>query len=151
MLPKLAVPSVGGTVSIYTKSAEKAKGGRFLNYLVMMVIVNPRLHTLPALMIMDGQRLLLLSKWSGDGYIYNTSGEGLTYFAAVGYAPDGSAHKMNLSLLGAGQWHHQRDVDVSIRDYENFGDSGIDRRWNSNGGLRDGEEFSMEGIFITNP
>ena len=58
---------------------------------------------------------------AGNGYIYNTSGEGLTYFAAVGYAPEGSDHKLEpFSFLGAGQWHHQRDVWVSIRDYQNF-------------------------------
>tara|TARA_B100001059_G_scaffold224016_1_gene249656 strand:+ start:214 stop:2754 length:2541 start_codon:yes stop_codon:yes gene_type:complete len=148
---KLAVPSVGGTVSIYTKSAEKAKGGSFSQlfgndgYSKSTIAYNTGVND-------NGwSTSLLLSKWSGDGYIYNTSGEGLTYFAAVGYAPDGSAHKMNLSLLGAGQWHHQRDVDVSIRDYENFGDSGIDRRWNSNGGLRDGEEFSMRRNFYNKP
>ena len=56
----------------------------------------------------------LLTKWQGDGYIYNTSGEGLTYFAALGYSPEGSAHSLNLSLLGAGQWHHQRDVGFQL-------------------------------------
>lgn len=148
---KLAVPSVGGTVSIYTKSAEKAKGGSFSQlfgndgYSKSTIAYNTGVND-------NGwSTSLLLSKWSGDGYIYNTSGEGLTYFAAVGYAPDGSAHKMNLSLLGAGQWHHQRDVWVSIRDYENFGDKGIDRRWNSNGGTRDGEEFSMRRNFYNKP
>ena len=93
----------------------------------------------------------MLSKWSGNGYIYNTSGEGTTYFAAVGYAPDGSDHKMNLSVLGAGQWHHQRDVWVSIRDYQNFGEKGIDQRWNSNGGTRNGKEWSMRRNFYNKP
>ena len=36
---------------------KKQKAGHFLNYLVMMVIVNPQLHTIPVLMTMDGQRL----------------------------------------------------------------------------------------------
>jgi len=58
---------------------------------------------------------------------------------------------LNLSLLGAGQWHHQRDVWVSIRDYENFGKEGIDPRWNSNGGTLDGEEFSMRRNFYNKP
>ena len=93
----------------------------------------------------------LLSKWSGNGYIYNTMGAGTTYFAALGYAPDGSDHKMNLSILGAGQWHHQRDVWVSIRDYQNFGEKGIDQRWNSNGGTRNGEEWSMRRNFYNKP
>ena len=58
---------------------------------------------------------------------------------------------MNLSVLGAGQWHHQRDVWVSIRDYQNFGEKGIDQRWNSNGGTRNGEEWSMRRNFYNKP
>ena len=58
---------------------------------------------------------------------------------------------MNLSVLGAGQWHHQRDVWVSIRDYQNFGEKGIDQRWNSNGGTRNGKEWSMRRNFYNKP
>ena len=148
---RLAVPSVGGTVSIFTKSAEKAKGGSFTQligndgYLKSTIAYNTGVND-------NGWATsFLLTKWQGDGYIYNTSGEGLTYFAAVGYSPEGSAHSLNLSLLGAGQWHHQRDVWVSIRDYENFGNEGIDPRWNSNGGTLDGEEFSMRRNFYNKP
>jgi len=93
----------------------------------------------------------LLTKWSGNGYIYNTSGAGWTYFASVGYTPEGSAHSLNLSALGAGQWHHQRDVWVSIRDYQNFGEEGIDQRWNSNGGTLNGEEFNLRRNFYNKP
>ena len=148
---KLAVPSVGGTVSIYTKSAERAKGGSFSQlfgndgYSKSTMAYNTGLNE-------NGwSTSLLLSKWSGDGYIYNTSGAGTTYFAAVGYAPTGSDHKMNLSVLGPGQWHHQRDVWVSIRDYQNFGDKGIDQRWNSNGGTLNGKEYSMRRNFYNKP
>ena len=93
----------------------------------------------------------LLTKWSGNGYIQNTSGSGWTYFASVGYTPEGSAHSLNLSALGAGQWHHQRDVWVSIRDYQNFGGEGIDRTWNSNGGTLNGEEFNLRRNFYNKP
>ena len=147
----LAVPSVGGTVSIFTKSAEKAKGGSITQmigndgYLKTTAIYNTGVND-------NGwSSSYLLTKWQGDGYIYNTKGEGWTYFAAVGYTPEGSKSKFNLSILGAGQWHHQRDVWVSIRDYQNFGESGIDRRWNSNGGTLNGEEFSMRRNFYNKP
>jgi len=148
---KLAVPSVGGTVSIFTKSAEKAQGGSFTQLLGNDGYSKTTMAYNTGLNENGWSTSLLLSKWSGNGYIYNTSGEGTTYFAAVGYAPDGSDHKMNLSVLGAGQWHHQRDVWVSIRDYQNFGEKGIDQRWNSNGGTRNGEEWSMRRNFYNKP
>ena len=153
---RLAVPSVGGTVSIFTKAAEAKRGGS-----AQQVIGNDGFQK-TSVAISTGLNdngwatSFLLSRWAGNGYIYNTQGEGWTYFAAVGYAPEGSNHSLNLSVLGAGQWHHQRDVWVSIPDYQNFGEEGLDRRWNSNGGYMtnaDGEveEFSMRRNFYNKP
>lgn len=148
---KLAVPSVGGTVSIFTKSAEKQEGGS----LTQMIGNDGYIKTTGAYNTGVNDKgwssSYLLTKWSGNGYVYNTSGAGWTYFAAVGYTPEGSVHSLNLSLLGAGQWHHQRDVWVSIRDYENFGEEGIDQRWNTNGGTLNGEEFNMRRNFYNKP
>jgi outer membrane receptor protein involved in Fe transport len=147
----LAVPSVGGTVSIFTKSAEKAEGGSLTQmvgnngYIKTTAIYNTGVND------KGWSSSFLLTKWSGNGYIYNTSGSGWTYFGAVGYTPEGSAHSLNLSFLGAGQWHHQRDVWVSIRDYQNFGEEGIDRRWNTNGGTLNGEEFNLRRNFYNKP
>ena len=148
---KLAVPSVGGTVSIFTRAAQKSEGGSFAQ------TVGNDGFTKTAVTYNTGKSesgwatSLLLSKWAGNGYIYNTSGEGWTYFMAIGYEPEDSDHSLNLSVLGAGQWHHQRDVWVSIRDYQNFGEEGIDPRWNSNGGTLNGEEFSMRRNFYNKP
>ena len=148
---RLAVPSVGGTVSIFTKAAQKDEGGK-----VTQMVGNDG-YTKTGVSYNTGKSdkgwasSFLISKWAGNGYINNTSGEGYTYFAAVGYAPEDSDHELNLTFLGAGQWHHQRDVWVSIRDYQNFGDEGIDTRWNSNGGTLNGEEFSMRRNFYNKP
>jgi outer membrane cobalamin receptor len=148
---RLAVPSVGGTVSIFTKAAEREQGGS-----VSQTLGNDG-YTKTSIVYNTGKNengwatSFLLSKWSGDGYVYNTAGEGWTYFGAVGYEPEGSAHAFNFSFLGAGQWHHQRDVWVSIRDFQNFGESGIDQRWNSNGGTLNGEEYSMRRNFYNKP
>ena len=148
---KLAVPSVGGTISIFTKAVDKEKGGS-----ISQMIGNDG-YSKTVASYNSGKSesgwatSVLLSKWSGNGYVNNTSGEGFNYFTAIGYAPEGSKHELNFSFLGAGQWHHQRDVWVSIRDYQNFGDEGIDQRWNSNGGTLDGEEFSMRRNFYNKP
>jgi len=148
---RLAVPSVGGTVSIFTKAADKEQGGS-----VAQTIGNDG-YTKTSVNYNSGKNengfatSFLLSKWAGNGYVYGTQGEGWTYFGALGYEPEGSKHAMNLSVLGAGQWHHQRDAWVSIRDYQNFGEEGIDRRWNTDAGFLDGEEFSMRRNFYNKP
>lgn len=146
----LAVPSVGGTVSIFTKTAENQTGGS-----VSQMLGNDG-YNKTAISYNSGQNesgwssSFLLSYWSGNGYVQNTSGEGWTYFAAIGYTPNEN-HSLNFSLLGAGQWHHQRSVWVSIRDYEYFGDEGIDQTWNSNGGTLNGSEYNMRRNFYNKP
>ncbi|WP_440999958.1 TonB-dependent receptor [Fodinibius sp. SL11] len=146
----LAVPSVGGTVSIFTKTAEKERGGS-----VSQMIGNDG-YTKTAASYNTGlgengwSASFLLSYWQGNGYVDNTSGAGWTYFGAIGYEPNDS-HSFNLSVLGAGQWHHQRNVWVSIRDFENFGDEGIDPRWNTNGGTLNGDEYNMRRNFYNKP
>ena len=161
---RLAVPSVGGTVSIFTKAAELKEGGSFSQsagndgYFKTTASYNSGKNDA------GWASSVLISRWMGNGYINQTQGEGYNYFAAVGYNPEGSAHSMNASFIGAGQWHHQRDVWVSIRDYQYFtedngfkGDGGdINRRWNTNGGTMtddDGnvEEFSMRRNFYNKP
>src|SRR6056300_343306 len=70
---KLAVPSVGGTVSIFTKSAELEQGGSFYQlmgndgYSKSTVSYNTGVND-------NGWATsFLLTKWSGNGYIYNRS------------------------------------------------------------------------------
>ncbi len=148
---RLAVPSVGGTVSIFTKAADLEENGS------AAVTVGNDGYLKTSFSYSTGKNdngwatSVLLSRWQGNGYVYNTKGEGWTYFAAVGYEPEGSNHAFNLSFLGAGQWHHQRDAWVSIRDYENFGEDGIDPRWNTNGGTLNGEEYNMRRNFYNKP
>lgn len=148
---KLAVPSVGGTVSIFTKTAEMEQGGS-----VSQMFGNDGYNKTTAsyntgLNNKGWASSFLLSQWSGDGYAYGTAGAGSTYFFAVGYAPKDSKHELNFSVLGAAQWHHQRSTWISIRDYQNFGESGIDRKWNTDAGFLNGKEYNMRRNFYNKP
>ena len=151
---RLAVPSVGGTVSIFTKAAQMEQGGSVSETIGNDGYVKTAVNYNTGKNENGWASSFLLSKWAGNGYVDNTSGEGWTYFGAVGYEPEGSKHALNLSVLGAGQWHHQRDVWVSIRDFQTFGeqnDDGINQRWNSNGGTLNGEEYNFRRNFYNKP
>jgi outer membrane cobalamin receptor len=148
---RLAVPSVGGTVSIFTKAAEVEKGGTFAQTLGNNGFSKTTLGYNTGKGDNGWAASFLLTYWRGNGYVDFTKGEGWTYFGAIGYAPEGSRHSFNFSLLGAGQWHHQRSAWVSIRDYRNFGDDGIDVQWNTNGGTLNGKEFNMRRNFYNKP
>jgi outer membrane cobalamin receptor len=151
---RLAVPSVGGTVSIFTKTAEKAEGGSLTQVMGNDGFSKTTLMYNSGLSDSGWATSMLITKWAGDGYVYGTAGEGTTYFFAVGYQPEDSAHSLNFSVLGAAQWHHQRSSWVSIRDYMNFGSDkkeGIDRRWNTDAGFLNGEEYNIRRNFYNKP
>ncbi len=148
---RLAVPSVGGTVSIFTKTADLQPGGTVSQMIGNDGYLKSTISYSSGKSDKGWATSLLYSYWAGDGYVYGTAGEGHTYFAAIGYEPEGSNHSFNFSFLGAGQWHHQRDSWVSIRDYQNFGEDGIDLRWNTDAGYLDGEEFNMRRNFYNKP
>ena len=148
---RLAVPSVGGTVSIFTKAAERERGGSVQHLVGNDGYSKSTIAYSTGVNSRGWATSFLYTYWAGDGYAYGTAGEGHTYFASVGYSPENSKHAFNLSALGAGQWHHQRSSWVSIRDYQNFGEEGIDRRWNTDAGFLNGEEFNMRRNFYNKP
>ncbi|WP_247653463.1 TonB-dependent receptor [Flavobacterium sp. CS20] len=146
----LAIPSVGGTVNIVTKSTEKQAGGRIQT----LVGNDSYLKTLASYNTGLGKNgwatSLLISRWEGDGYIDGTKGEGYTYFGSVGYAPVDSDHAINITFTGAGQWHHQRTSMISLRDYFNFGGDDF-RKFNIDWGYLNGEEYSFRRNFYNKP
>lgn len=141
----LATPSVGGTVSIITDPAELAEGGKF----AVMFGNDNYIKTTASYATGKNKKgwssSYLLAQWSGDGYRNGTAGEGLTYFTAVGYSPEDSSHKFNLSLMGAGQWHHQAYYGHRLEDYLDAGPKQGDdyRKFNWLYGEYRGEEFSV--------
>ena len=150
---RLAVPSVGGTVSIFTKAARMEQGG-----LVSETIGNDG-YAKTSVSYNTGKNengwasAFLFSKWYGNGYVNNTQGEGWTYFAALGYEPEDSKHAMNLSVLGAGQWHHQAYYGTQLQDYLDYGPvQGDDyRKFNQLYGEYQGEEFSVLRNYYNKP
>lgn len=148
---KLAISSVGGTINVITKSADKKEGGSVStsvgndNYLKMMTSYNTGL--------MDNGLSVsaLMSRTAGDGYVDGTAFEGYNYFLAIGYNPN-DKHSLQLMTTGAPQWHHQRSFAPSLNDYINFNDGvNPDRKYNADWGYLDGKEFSMVRNFYHKP
>lgn len=149
----LAVPSVGGTINIVTKSTLARQGGYVLaglgndGFLKTTVAYNTGVND-------NGwSASFLLGRWQGDGYINGTQGAGWNYSVGLGYMFS-EWNSVNFQLIGAGQWHHQRDARISIRDYRNFGEAdkdGINRKLNLDWGMLDGEEYSYRRNFYNKP
>ena len=146
---KLAIPSVGGTITIVTKSTEKEQGGSLSSsfgndgYFKNSISYNTGVND-------NGWAAsILLGRWSGDGYVDGTAGEGTTYLVSLGYKPS-DLHAFNLTFTGAAQWHHQRTTRLSIRDYQNYGGSDF-RRFNADWGTLNGNEYTFRRNFYNKP
>ncbi|WP_299112619.1 carboxypeptidase-like regulatory domain-containing protein [uncultured Winogradskyella sp.] len=105
---KLAISSVGGTVNIVTKAADKQRGGsvRFLagndSYFKTTAEYNTGVND-------KGWAFsFLIDHWQAHrSWAEGTFGEGQNYFFSVGYKPN-ERHNFNFLLTGAPQAHGQR-------------------------------------------
>ena len=149
----LAVPSVGGVISINTRSAEAKPGSgvRMLygndNYQKITAYTNTGVNE-------NGwSSSWLMGFWQGDGWRNGTKGEGMTYAFSVGYTPRGGNHEFNFSGLGAAQWHHQGWFYTELQDFIKYGPvQGDDfRKFNLQYGEYKGEEFSFARNYYNKP
>lgn len=146
---KLAVPSVGGTITIVTKSTEKEEGGILSSSFGNDGFFKNTVSYNSGINDNGWAASILLGRWQGDGYVDGTEGEGTTYLLSLGYKPS-DVHAFNLTFTGAAQWHHQRTTRLSIRDYQNYGGNDF-RRFNADWGTLNGKEYTFRRNFYNKP
>lgn len=154
---KLAIASVGGTINILTRAADKRRGGT-----LSVGIGNDGYHK--ALFAYNTGKnakgwssSFLFSRTAGAMYADGTNFEGYNYYFALGYQPN-RKHDLQFTFTGAPQWHHQRSTSISISDYLKYG-NGVDRpnrRYNSDWGYLRGtdgvdREYSLRKNFYHKP
>ncbi|MAZ27771.1 MAG: TonB-dependent receptor [Cytophagaceae bacterium] len=148
---KLTVSSVGGTINVVTRSADRAEGG-FVSasagndgYNKTVVSYNTGINE------KGWSSSYLFSRTAGDGYVDGTNFEGYNYYIGVGYKASAS-HDFNFMITGAPQQHNQRSFAPSIGDYIQYGNgTDPDIRYNSDWGSRNGEQFTFGGNFYHKP
>ncbi|MFS4445777.1 TonB-dependent receptor [Maribacter sp. 2307UL18-2] len=105
---RLAISSVGGTINLVMKSAEREKGG-----FVRMMGANDSYFKTTAsydsgINDKGWSFSVLLDHWQGHRkWAEGTFGSGQTYYFAAGYKPN-DTHAFNVLLTGAPQQHGQR-------------------------------------------
>lgn len=148
---KLAIASIGGTVNIITRAADKKREGN-----VTVGVGNDGYHK--ALFSYNTGKSakgwsasFLMSRTSGAMYIDGSDFEAYNYYFALGYQPN-KKHDFQFTFTGAPQWHNQNFTNT-IATYIKYG-NGIDRpnrRYNSNWGLLNGEQFSTNTNYYSKP
>ncbi len=141
---KLAISSVGGTVNIVSRAANRNEGGfaRFMtgndSYFKGTMSYDSGLKGKWAYSF-------LIDHWQAHRkYSDGTAGQGQNYFVGIGFVPN-ATHSFNFLLTGAPQWHDQNFSDT-LEKYELYG-----KRYNANSGFYDGERYSLRRNYYHKP
>ena len=140
---KVAVPSIGGTINILSKTTDVVKGGNIISSLGNDGYLKYG-ATLSTGLLDNGVAVTVsASKTSGEGYVDGTQFDGFNYFVNISKKINDS-HKLSFTTFGAPQWHGQRSNKSLIETYRKA-ESGI--RFNPDWGLRDGNVVNFEDNF----
>ena len=148
---KLAVSSVGGTINVVTRSADRAEGG-FVNATIGNDSYLKTVGSYNTGLLENGlSTTFLLSQTRGDGYVDGTKFQGYNFYVGLGYRPN-DTHDFQFTVTGAPQWHHQRSRASSIAQYLQYSDNDEPNiKYNENWGYRNGEEYSFTKNFYHKP
>ncbi len=140
---KLAVPSIGGTVNILSKTTDVVKGGN-----VFTAVGNDGYQKYGATVstgLLDNgfAATISASKTKGDGYVDGTQFEGYNYFVNISKQIN-TNHKIAFTSFGAPQRHGQRQNRSLISKYRNA-ESG--NKFNPDWGIKNGEVLHIEDNF----
>jgi outer membrane receptor protein involved in Fe transport len=144
---KVAVPSIGGTINILTKTSDVEEGGNF-GYSVANDGYQKFGFTYSTGLMDNGIAVSVsASQTTGRGYVDGTPFTGFNYFVNV-TKKFNEEHKLSLTAFGAKQTHGQRQNRHSI---STFRESERGRKFNSDWGYKDGQLTSSEDNFYHKP
>lgn len=148
---KLAIASVGGTVNILTRAADRKEGGRVSlgigndGYVKTVASYNTGRNA------KGWSSSILLSRTGGSTYASGTQFEGYNYYFAVGYQPN-AKHDLQFTLTGAPQEHNQRSYEITLQTLINRGSfDNPDRRYNQQEGVLNGQEYTFRRNYYHKP
>ncbi len=147
---KLAISSVGGTINVLTRTSDIKEGGN-----VAVGLANDNyiktLATYSTGKMKNGlSTSILLSQTRGDGYVDGTKFEAGNYFIGFGYEFSPKSD-IQFTITGAPQWHNQRSAAPTIAQYQQYNGGEVNRRYNSDWGTLNGDEYSFRTNFYHKP
>ena len=137
---KIAVPSLGGTLNILTKTTDAKKGGSIFSTVGADGYNKYGFTLSTGLSENDWAATISLAKSEGDGFVDGTQFVSYSYFANISKRIN-DKHTVAFSIFGAPQWHGQRDWG-SKQSIETFQEKGI--KYNPDWGYKGGEVFYAE-------
>ena len=144
---KVAVPSIGGTVNVVTRTTDQEKGGS-----IMAQTGNDGLMKFGAT-VSTGKTengwaaTISASKTTGERFVDGLQFEGYNYFVNIAKEIN-EDHELSLTAFGAPQRHGQRETLYALEDYERS-ERGI--KFNGDWGYKNGEVYNVQDNFYHKP
>ncbi|MFT7441809.1 MAG: iron complex outermembrane receptor protein [Maribacter sp.] len=140
---KVAVPSIGGTINILSKTSDIEKGGNVMASTGNNGFQKYGFTLSTGLMDSGLASTVSFSKTSGEGYVDGTQFEGFNYFVNLTKEINEN-HKLSFTTFGSPQRHGQRQNRSTVETIRNA-QSGI--RFNPDWGYKNGQVTHIEDNF----
>ncbi len=144
---KLAVPSIGGTINIITKTTDVEAGGNVYTTIANDGYEKIGLTYSTGLLENGFAATVSAARTEGDGYVDGTEFNGVSYFVNLSKEINDS-HKIAFSAFGSKQRHGQRQNRQLI---ETFRNSDRGRKFNADWGYQNGQITHQEDNFYNKP
>ena len=145
---KVAVPSIGGTINIITKSTDAEEGGNIMTGIANDGYFKYGMTYSTGLSDKGFAATVSASKTSGDGYIDGGEFSGYNYFISLSQQLN-EKNRLTFTAFGAQQTHGQRFNRSTIAELRET-DSGPQKA-NKDWGYRNGEVLSSAFNFYHKP
>ncbi len=144
---KVAVPSIGGTINIVTKTTDVEAGGNFAVGLANDGREKFSFTYSTGLSDAGFAATVSVSRTEGDGYVDGTEFNSFNYFVNLSKQFN-DQHKLTLTAFGAKQRHGQRQ---NRHSFETFRNAETGRKFNSDWGYKQGQVTYQEDNFFHKP
>ncbi len=144
---KVAVPSIGGTINILSKTTDIETGGNVYTSLANDGYKKFGMTYSTGLMDNGFAATVSAAKTDGDGYVDGTEFNAVSYFVNISKEIN-MDHKLSLTAFGAKQRHGQRQNSQLIEVFRNS-ERGI--RYNADWGYKNGQITNSEDNFYHKP
>ncbi len=138
---RVAVPSLGGTINISTKSLESQEGGTVAQSIGSYGASKTAISYATGLTPSGWATSFLLSRSTGDGNAEGLYYTGYSYFANVSKVLS-KDQTLSINFMGASQSHGQRYTYQTINTYRAAPQG--EQRFNSDWGILNGKTYSAE-------
>ncbi|MEP3837200.1 MAG: TonB-dependent receptor [Algibacter sp.] len=144
---KVAVPSIGGTINVITKTTDVEEGGNVFSSVANDGYFKYGLTYSTGLNDKGFAATVSAAQTSGDGYVDGTEFTGVSYFVNLSKEINES-HSLSFTAFGSKQSHGQRQNRQLI---STFNSSERGRKFNADWGYKDGQVLHQEDNFYNKP